>query len=156
MRVLLDTNVLLDSVLQRAPWHNEADAIFQAAAAGQLTCAAASLSLATVFYVSRKAVGTATARAAVRKCLGAFTILSIDKQTLLDADAMPGNDFEDNILMAAAVAASLDGIVTRNVADFKHAPIPAWLPADVLKQLQAASPQVSSPPGTTGSGPVSP
>ena len=68
MRVLLDTNVLLDGILQRPPWHQEADAVLQAGALGQVTCAATTLSLATVFYVARKAVGAATARVAVRKC----------------------------------------------------------------------------------------
>ena len=60
----------------------------------------------------------------VRKYLSGFTILPIDKQTLLDADGLAGNDFEDNIMIAAAVAVSLDAIVTRNVADFAHSPIP--------------------------------
>jgi predicted esterase len=48
MNVLLDTNVILDTVLQRAPWHKEADAIVQAAALGQVSAAATTLSLATV------------------------------------------------------------------------------------------------------------
>jgi hypothetical protein len=55
--------------------------------------------------VGRKAIGNAAARAAVRRCLGGFTILPVDKQTLLDADALRGNDFEDNILIAAAITA---------------------------------------------------
>ncbi len=124
MRVLLDVNVVLDAMLQRPPWHAEADAILQAAARGQVTCATTTLSLATLFYVGRKVVGTAAARAAVRKYLVALAVLPIDKQTLLDADTLPGNDFEDNILIAAAVTASLDAIVTRNAADFSHSPIP--------------------------------
>jgi hypothetical protein len=62
----------------------------------------------------------------------------------VDADALPGNDLEDNILIAAAVTASLDGIVTRNGIDFSHSPIPVWAPADLLKQLQGSSP----PPGS--------
>jgi predicted nucleic acid-binding protein len=149
MRVLLDTKVLLDSTLQRAPWHKEADAVLQAAALGQVSCAATTLSLATVFYVGRKAVGTAAARAGVRKYLASFAILPIDKQSLLDAHALPGNDFEDNIMIAAAVAASLDAIVTRNVADFAHSPIPVWEPAELLKRLAAAS-----LPPPAGAGPV--
>jgi len=132
MRVLLDTNVILD-----------------AEALGQVNCAVTTLSLATVFYVARKVVGTATARAAVRKSLAALTILPIDKQTLLDADAMTGNDFEDNIMIAAAVAASLDAIVTRNVADFAHSPIAVWEPAELLKRMAAGS----SPPAA-GAGPA--
>jgi hypothetical protein len=96
--------------------------------------------LATVFYVGRQTVGTASARAAVRGYLAAFDILPIDKQTLLDADALPGSDFEDNILIAAAVGASLDAIVTRNLPDFVHSPIPAWEPAELLKRLSVGTP----------------
>ncbi len=149
MRVLLDINVILDSMLQRPPWHTEADAILQAAAQGQVTCATTTLSLATIFYVGRQVVGTTAARVAVRKYLVAFVILPIDKQTLLDADALPGNDFEDNILIAAAVTSSLDAIVTRNIADFSHSPIPVWEPAELLKRLSGVSlPSPGSGPAT--------
>src|SRR5712664_3290660 len=98
MRVLLDVNVVLDAMLQRPPWHKEADAILQAAAMGQVTCATTTLSLATIFYVGRQVVGASSARAAIRKYRVAFEILPIDKQTLIDADSLAGNDFEDNIL----------------------------------------------------------
>src|SRR5205807_8154892 len=98
MRAFIDINVVPDAMLQRPPWHREADAVLQAAALGQVTCATTGLSLATIFYIGRRIVGTAAARTAVRKYLAAFAILPIDKQTLLDADALPGSDFEDNIL----------------------------------------------------------
>jgi predicted nucleic acid-binding protein len=151
MRVLLDINVILDAMLQRQPWHMDADAVLQAAAVGQVTCATTTLSLATIFYVGRRVVGTAVARATVRKYLIAFEILPIDKQTLLDADTIPGNDFEDNILIAAAVTASLDAIVTRNLADFSHSPIPVWAPAELLKQLPGGSaPPIAGPGPATG------
>jgi hypothetical protein len=91
--------------------------------------------LATLFYVGRKFVGSPAARAGVRRHLAAYDILPIDKQTLVDADAMTGPDFEDNIMIAAATAAGLDAIITRNVLDFAHSPIPAWEPAELLKRL---------------------
>jgi len=151
MHVLLDTNVVLDAILQRPPWHKEADAILQAAGLGQVTCAATTLTVATVFYVARKAVGIPKARAAVQKCLGGLSILPIDKQSLVDAEAMPGSDFEDNILIAAAITAALDAIVTRNVADFAHSPIPAWEPAELLKRLRgSASPPIGGGGPATG------
>jgi predicted nucleic acid-binding protein len=52
MRVLLDIHVILDALLQRAPWHQEADAILKAAANGQVTCAATTLSLATTLRLT--------------------------------------------------------------------------------------------------------
>lgn len=140
MRVLLDTNVILDAMLQRPPWSQDADAILLAAAKGQLICAATTLSLATSFYLGRKVIGKVAARSAIRSYLTSFEILTVDRQSLLDADRSPGTDFEDNIQIAAAVAASLDAIVTRNVADFAHAPIPVWEPAELLRRLGAAGP----------------
>jgi len=151
MRVLLDINVLLDALLQRLPLHSDADAILRAAARGEVICATTTLSLATIFYVGRKAVGAAPARAAVRNYLPTFMILPIDKQTLLDADALPGSDFEDNIVIRAAVTASLDAIVTRNVSDFAHSSIPVWTPAELLNRLPGGgSPPGASPGPTTG------
>lgn len=148
MRVLLDLNVILDAMLQRSPWHQDAEAILKAVAHGHVTCAATTLSLATSFYIGRRAIGTSAARAAVRQYLAAFDILPIDKQSLLDADLMLGTDFEDNILIAAAVASSVDAIVTRNPADFSHSPIPVWEPAELLRRLAGRS----LPP--TGPGPA--
>ena len=143
---------MLDSVLQRPPWHKDADAILQAAALGEVSCAATSLSLATLFYVGRKAVGAAAARAGVRQYLAGLAILAIDRQILLDADALAGSDFEDNILIAAAVRAAVDAIVTRNVADFAHAPVPVWEPAELLRRLAGAgAPPPAGPGPTTGS-----
>lgn len=144
MQVLLDTNVMLDALLQRAPWHVDADAILRAAAGGQVACAAASLSLANVFYVIRRLEGAAKARAAVRICLRAFDFLPVDAQTLTAADALPGTDFEDNIQIAAAVQANLAAIVTRDPAGFAASPIPVLSPTDLLKQL--ASPPTPPPP----------
>ena len=149
MHVLLDTNVVLDAILQRPPWHKAADAILQAAGLGRVTCAATALTVATVFYVARKAVGIPKARAAVQKCLGGFSILPIEKQSLVDAEAMLGSDFEDNIVIAAAMTASVDAIVTRNVADFANSPIPVWDPIELLRRLSASG----SPP-TAGGGQI--
>lgn len=145
MRVLLDVNVILDSLLQRAPWNTEADAILHAAAAGHVTCYSTTLSLATIFYVGRKVIGTARARGAIRMCLTAFTLLPIDRATLVAADAFPGDDFEDNILMAAGVAASLDAIVTRNPTDFARSPLLVLGPSDLLARLPPISSSTTPP-----------
>ncbi|MBW3543045.1 MAG: PIN domain-containing protein [Planctomycetes bacterium] len=137
MRVMLDTNVILDSMLQRPPWHADADAVLQAASNGQVTCAATALSLATAFYVGRRIVGTDQARIGIRTYLRAFEILPVDRPTLERADALPGNDLEDNIQIAAAEAATVDGIVTRNAGDFAHSPVSVWTPGELLQRLKA-------------------
>ena len=135
MRVLLDTNVLLDSMLQRPPWHSDADAILHAAGRGAVTVAVTALSIANLFYIGRRIVGTDQARTDVRTCLNTLQVLAVDRQALMDADALAGSDFEDNIQIAAAVATGLDAIVTRDQSGFSHAPIPVWSPSDLLQRL---------------------
>jgi predicted nucleic acid-binding protein len=135
MRILLDTNVVLDVLLERLPWHVEAEAIVAAARKSQFTAAVTSLSIATVFYVARRHAGLRKARLAVRYCLDAFDIVTVDRSILESADLLPGSDFEDNIQIAGAAAAGVDAIITRNPADFAASPVPVLAPQQLLAQL---------------------
>lgn len=135
MRALLDTNVVLDSLLARIPWHVDADEILRRSQPGVTDLAVSALTVANLFYIGRKLVGSARARQDVRTCLTAFQILPIDERTLLAADSLPGNDFEDNLQIAAAAAAHLDYIVTRNVADFSASSIRAVTPSQFIALL---------------------
>lgn len=139
MRVLLDTDVLLDSLLQRTPWHVESDEILRRAAGGEVDLAVVSLTLANLFYVGRRTVGTERARSEVRRIAMTFEVLSVDRQTILDADSLPGADFEDNIQIAATKTADLDAIVTRNTQDFSASTIPVWTPLELLGRLTSPS-----------------
>lgn len=49
MRLLLDTNVVLDVLLKREPWHADSAALLQAADAERCVCCIAALSLTTIF-----------------------------------------------------------------------------------------------------------
>lgn len=88
-----------------------------------------------IFYIARRAVDAPTARLAVGLCLNAFEISSVDRQTLEQAIAMPGSDFEDNVQIACALIAGLDAIVTRNPGNFAAVTIPVLTPAEFLARL---------------------
>jgi predicted nucleic acid-binding protein len=144
MRVLLDTNVVLDVLLMRTVWQAEAAVILDAARKSQIVAAFTSLSVANCFYVARRHGGIPMARLVVRECLGAFEILPIDRDTLLAAEGMPGTDFEDNIQIAAAIAARVEAIVTRDPAGFSDCVIPVFTPRQLAQQLARASGSTSS------------
>jgi predicted nucleic acid-binding protein len=116
MRVLLDTNVVLDSMLQRPPWNRDADAILRAAAQGKFICAVTPLALATVFYVGRRVVGLEKALVGVRNYIQAFDILPVHRQTLCDADCRPHRCNRTAVVIAAltvAIAPPLDRCLIR-------------------------------------------
>ena len=135
MRVLLDTNILLDVLLDRVPWVTESSAIWAACDAGRLVGYIPSSTLTDIFYIARRAVDLPTARIAVGLCLSVFEIGAIDRGALEQAAALPGNDFEDNVQIACALIAGLDAIVTRNSADFAAAPLPVLAPGEILARL---------------------
>jgi len=136
MRVLFDTNIVLDILLRRIPWHVEAEAMFQAGREGKLSFAVSTLCIANVFYIGRRLAGLEKASSAVRDCMAAFEVLAVDRSVLEVAVSLPGPDFEDNIQTAAALQANLDGIVTRDPAGFSASPIPVFAPSELFAKFQ--------------------
>jgi predicted nucleic acid-binding protein len=134
-RLLFDTNVVLDVLLQREPWVTDAAAIWRASDEGRITGCLVASTLTDIFYIARKLKGLETARDAVRVCLEAFEICAVDRQALEQAAAFPGNDFEDNLQLACAALAGLEGIITRDKEGFRAALIPIFAPAEFLTTL---------------------
>jgi len=135
MRVLLDTNIVLDVLLKRAPWVVEASAIWKANDDGRIVGYLMASALTDIFYIARRLAGKESARAAVQTCLDAFEFCPVDRHTLERAHVLSGTDFEDNLQMVCAEIAQLDAIVTRDPGDFKNSTITALTPANVLARL---------------------
>jgi predicted nucleic acid-binding protein len=138
MRVSLDTNVILDLMLEREPWRAEAEAIAEAGADARLQAHVCASSIADIFYISRKLVGVDKARHTVRKCLDLLHVVSVTRDLLDAAERRGANDYEDDVQIECAVEADLDAIVTRNPKDFAASPIPVLTPTELLVLLLKA------------------
>lgn len=138
LRVLLDTNVVLDLMLRRAPWADQAQPLVDAREAGQLIGYLPASVLTDIFYISRRLIGVDRAFEVVDRCLEDFELLPVDRAIIETARRLPGNDFEDNAQIAGALAAGLDLIVTRDIGGFAHSPIPAVAPLDAPEYLAAS------------------
>lgn len=135
VRVLLDTNILLDVLLARQPWMANAQVVWRAHDDGRITAYASASSITDIHYIVRRHAGPSVARASVRICLRTFEICTVDRAILQSADHLPGADFEDNVQIACAEAAELDAIVTRDPRGFAGSPIPILSPDDLLRRL---------------------
>lgn len=134
VRVLLDTSVMPDWLLDRKPWSDEAESLWQARDTGRLVAYLQASALTDIFYIARRQVGAASALAAIDRSL-ALEIMPVDKLTLLRARALTGSDFEDTVIIACAEAERLDFIITRNPDDFQRSQISVMTPADFVKLL---------------------
>lgn len=137
MRVLFDTNVVLDVLLSRQPWVQEAASLWQANDERRIVGYLAASSLTDIFYVARRLTDLRTAQQTVRLCLAAFEICPVDRQTLEQAQNLTGGDFEDNVQIASANIARVDAIITRDTGSFVGATMPILAPIDLLKQLNS-------------------
>jgi predicted nucleic acid-binding protein len=134
MRVLLDTNVVLDRFLRRLPWYDEAQEFWGLIASGQIIGYITGSMVTDIFYIARRPLGSRFALSIVRDCLDAFEICTVDLKVLEEALALPGFDYEDNLQIVCARAADLDAIVTRDSSGFHRATIPVLSPVEAAER----------------------
>lgn len=136
MRTLIDTNIILDYVLERHPFHADASKIILHAADGDFDGYLSSITPVNAYYVGRKLKNREHAAKEVRRLVRLFEIAPVGKDILQDAFDLEFKDYEDAVQCASAVAEGLDSIVTRNTKDFVKSPIPVYSPTEFLEMLQ--------------------
>jgi predicted nucleic acid-binding protein len=136
MRVLLDTNIVLDVLLNRQPFVTDSRALWQAADTGKFIACIATFTIPTIHYICRRHAGKPAADAAVDLCLEAFETCALYRECISAARTLPGSDFEDNLQVASAMTDFVPAIVTRNPADFANAPLKILSPQELLATLR--------------------
>jgi predicted nucleic acid-binding protein len=135
MRVLLDTNVILDFLLDRLPFADAATAVWQANEQSRFEGYISAITPINVFYIARKIKGVDAARQMVDGLLSACRVCPIDLPILQSALTLPMRDYEDAVQHASAVASQMDVLVTRDKRDYAGATLPVLTPRDFLDQL---------------------
>jgi len=136
MRVLLDTNVILDFVLARQPFFAEADSIFVNLENNHFEAFVSAITPINVFYTTRKEKDKATAFTAIEALLKLVQIADSNNHIYQNALLINFNDYEDAVQHECAVAENLDAIVTRNTKDYKNSSVKVYSPSEFLQFLQ--------------------
>jgi len=135
VRVLVDLNVLLDVIQRREPHYAASAEILSLIAAGELDGAVAGHAVTTIYYVVSRFAGHESADEVVDWILGGMEVVAEGRDVFLRARSFEMDDFEDAVVAAAAEQAHADRVVTRNVGDFEHSPVPAVTPVELLAEL---------------------
>lgn len=137
MRILFDTNVILDVLLDRTPFVRDAAWLVDQVARRKLKGLLGATSVTTIYYLSAKSSGREQARNQVEGLLHRFNIASVHRVVLAEAVETDFADYEDAVLYRAALHAEAGGIVTRNPDDFRSATITIYQPAELRAALEA-------------------
>lgn len=135
--ILLDTNIVLDFLLDRAPFADAAAALWRANDEGRIEAYVSVITPVNVFYVARKLKGAAIARQLVESLLASCRVCSPDRDLLLSALALPMKDFEDAVQVVSAQAEALDALVTRDPDDYKGVKFPIFSARGFVERLSA-------------------
>lgn len=135
MRVLVDTNIVLDFLLQREPFSQDAELLFQAIDVGEIVGYVTATTLTDIFYISRKHTRSVDqARQAVSEILTAMMICPVDRVVLELAFNSGLADFEDAVQIFSAVTQGLEAIVTRDAQGFLSSPLPVLSIQELLQR----------------------
>lgn len=136
--VLVDTNVILDVVLERQPWADVATLLLEHSARGDVHGFVAGHTITTIFYIVRRERGRSVAMSAVGDLLTIVDVVELGRADFHRALALGLEDFEDAVQAAACLRVGARYLVTRNEKDYKKAPVTPRSPGEVLALLGSA------------------
>lgn len=136
MVILIDTNIMIDSITIRDEESHFSKDIITLCAEGKVSGFVAPHSLSNMYYILRKQYSEKELRKIIERFSKLLTIVNTDSH-IINA-ALNNNDiadFEDAIQYACAESVGADCIVTRNTKDFGNCPIKAVTPEELLELL---------------------
>ncbi len=132
MKLLLDINVILDVVLGREPWLNEASRLLSALEDREAEGYVAAHTITTIHYIVAREKGRQIAAQAVSDVLRVVGVVPITSADFQQALVLGISDFEDAVQAAAALQIGADYLITRNTKDFKASPVEVRTPGEAL------------------------
>ena len=136
MRVLIDTNVVIDFLTTREPFYKAASSVMEKCANGELDGYIAFHSIPNLWYILRKTPEEKRREWLMDVC-GILRVKGASHDEVLKAIRMEGfKDFEDCLQDRCAEEIGAKFIITRNVRDFEKSVIPAMSPEDFLKVIE--------------------
>lgn len=135
IRLVVDVDVVLDVLAHRMPHYDCSAEVWAAVEAGRVEGLIAAHTVTTIYYLLARHGKRSTASASVHDLLTVFGVAAVDGDVLHRALSLGWSDYEDAVQMAAAMSAGATHLVTRNAADYRSAPLPVLLPAEVAGLL---------------------
>ena len=135
MKVLFDTNVLLDVFLEREPFFETSAQVTGLAEKGEIEGWICGTTVTTIFFLLAKHLTPQKAQQHLRGILKMFHVTIINRLVLEDALDSNFNDYEDGVLYHSAFQSNVEAIITRNQKDFNKSEIPVYSPAEFLEAL---------------------
>ena len=135
MKVLIDSNVILDIGLHRDPCFESASKLFSYPES-RLQFFLTPSACTDIYYIVRKEKGHQIAVEFLGDLLETCELCHMNKAVFLEAINSSFKDLDDAVQNFAAIETGLEVIVTRNKKDFTHSQLSIMTPNELIDSLE--------------------
>lgn len=135
MKVLFDTNVILDVLLDRQLFADDAARLMSLVERSEISGLLCATTVTTIHYLMVKSLGARSAIEHIRLLLSLFEVAPVNRVVIENALERGFSDYEDAVIVEAACHAGAEYIITRNIRDFKKSSIPVYTPSGFIQVL---------------------
>ncbi len=137
MKVLFDTNIILDLILDRKPFSEHASYLISKVERSEISGFLCATTITTIHYLLSKYLDKEKSIESIHSIMALFEVASVNRLVIENALVSKFSDFEDSVLHESARHAGAEYIITRNIKDFKKSKIPAFTPPEFLNMLES-------------------
>ena len=135
MKILIDTNVILDVLCDRTDFVESSSKIWKLCEVEKIDGYISALSIPNIVYILRKELTPEKTQQIIEQLFMIFHIADLKSSDIRTAANMKTSDYEDAIQMVCAQRMKVDFIVTRNIKDFIESKVPAMKPDELLERI---------------------
>ncbi len=135
MKVLIDTNVILDVLCKREGFYEDAARIMKYCEVNKITGVISALTIPNLVYIMRKELDAQKTRDVIEKLQLVFTVADLKADDIKKALSMNFKDFGDALQSVCASRIKADYIITRNIRDFVNSKVTAIKPTELLERI---------------------
>ena len=129
MKLLIDTNVVLDVLLRREPFFRTAAEVLNLTQLDEVREYVSASAITDIYYIANKQMKDRDAvRNLLKRLLMVVSVAAVSEREIQNALNLAWGDFEDSVQYSVALLNEMDGIVTRNPSDYQEANMRIWLP----------------------------
>lgn len=134
MKLLIDTNVVLDVLLRREPFSKTAAEVLNLTQRDDVQEYVSASAITDIYYIANKQMKDCDAvRDLLKRLLMVVSVVAVSEREIQNALNLAWGDFEDSVQYSVALLNEMDGIVTRNPSDYQEANMRIWLPEQALE-----------------------
>lgn len=138
-RVLIDSDVILDSFFDRKPFVEFSLAVLRLCESGKIKGYLTPLIYSNIYYLLRQTAKHEKVLEKLKQLLKITDVLAMDRIVVENALNSGFKDFEDSLQNSAAInSGSVDLILTRNLKDYKNSELGVFTPETYLKSINAS------------------